>query len=129
VSGGLYDGLQSSITDLGSDYDNVAIADALGGSAGGLMHKACMAALGFGPDVNMNSLLDAAYQTEINSNVIPLAPRKNFLYPNPTTGRPMFEYRGAFMITAGCEIQSYSIDAVCITEKELKLNKGAVCQS
>ncbi|MBI5074500.1 MAG: hypothetical protein HZB62_04955 [Nitrospirae bacterium] len=33
------------------------------------------------------------------------------------------------MITAGCEIQSWTVDAVCATERELRENKGAVCKS
>lgn len=128
--GGIYEGVTESVTDLGTEYDNNQITELLtGGQGEGIAHKACMAALGYDWDLSMDSLLDAAYTESINTDVLVLAPKRERLTINPVTGKPTYEYRGAVQVMAGCDIQSYSVDLICVTQNEHDPKKGVSCTS
>ncbi len=56
--GGMYEGIDSSINDFDTRYDNSQVMEMLGGGAGGLANKACMAAFGYDWNLNFNGMLD-----------------------------------------------------------------------
>ncbi len=102
----------------------------VGDGVGGVAQKACMAALGYDWDLDINTVLDAAYTTEFATNVIAPTLSRSYLFTNPTTALPVFEYRGGIYITPGCDIDSYTASLVCVTRAEqTKYSKDIKCES
>lgn len=127
--GGISEGIESSIGDLKNDYSNTDLTNMLGGGSQGFMEKACMAAFGYDWGLSMDSLLDIAYNQEMASTVQVIAPRKEHLFINPTSAKPMSEYRGAVYIIPGCDIQGYTVETICLTRTEQldNRNRGVNC--
>jgi hypothetical protein len=87
-----------------------------------------MAALGYDWELDFNTLMDAAYKSEFATNVVAFPNRRSYLFLNAATKKPVFEYRGAFIITPGCDIESYTASLVCVTRGEqTKYSKDIKC--
>jgi hypothetical protein len=116
--GGVTEAVGSSITDLSNDYGNAKLDTMIGGGVSGVAQKACMAALGYEWELSINDIMDAAYSTEFASNVMAPTLRRNYLFTNPTTRQPVYEYRGGLYITPGCDIDGYTAQLVCVNRAE-----------
>ena len=125
--GGLYEGVGSSVNDFNGRYDNAAMKSLLGEGAGGVAHKVCMGALGYDWDLDFQGVMDAAYESEFQTNVMAPTLRRTHLFINPTTGLPVYEYRGGIYVTPGCDIDSYSASLVCVTDAD-RNKKGVNCK-
>ena len=62
--------------------------------------------------------MDAAYTTEFATNVMVPTLRRSYLFINPTTRKPVYEYRGGIYITPGCDIDSFTASLACVTSAD-----------
>ena len=97
-SEGLYEGLSSSITDFGNRYDNTAMNDFFAGGTDSVMKKMCMVAFGAEWELDFNAVIDAAYESEFRTTVMPVWPKREFLFINPTQAAPIYEYKGVCLV-------------------------------
>jgi hypothetical protein len=87
------------------------------------MKKVCLAAFGYDVGFDVNTFVDAAYSVPFKTSAAIFSSegakgKREFLGFDPTTFESLYEYRAAWTIMAGCDIESYSIDLAAITDSE-----------
>ncbi|MBI4152973.1 hypothetical protein HY497_00485 [Candidatus Woesearchaeota archaeon] len=119
----LTDTLQQTQRELESDYGNAKLNQYLEGGTQTLMKKVCLAAFGIENGLDFDGLIDGEYSAAFKSTATILSSegakgRREFLSFNPQNFNSIYEYRAAWLITAGCDLESYRIDLVAAKEDE-----------
>ena len=125
--------LFESILELGKDleaeYGETVFSNLLTGGSREISRKICLAALGFDVGFDMRNLLDVGYTTQFKTTAEAFSARRDFLTYNPATGIPTYEYRASWVIFPGCDIESYTVDLVCVNMEEKAKYRGIDCSS
>ncbi|HLC20274.1 MAG TPA: hypothetical protein VJK72_05105, partial [Candidatus Nanoarchaeia archaeon] len=117
------DTADSMTEEVSKEYGNTQLDQFLNGGSEALMKKVCLAAFGIETGFDLDSFLDSAYSTSLDTSVGVFSSeggvgRREYLSFNPTTRQSIFEYRAAWLILPGCALQNYQLELVAITAKE-----------
>lgn len=123
----IFGGIEEATDDLLGEYDNVALRDYLGLNQHTVAEKICLFAITGDWGFNFEGLLDAAYATPFHTSATAFPADREYLTWNPDNQQATYEYRAAWMIAPGCEIDSYSVNLACVTDYELNTFDGVAC--
>jgi len=117
------DTAESMTKEVHDEYGNVQLDQFLNGGSEALMKKVCLAAFGIETGFDLDSFLDSAYSTSLDTSVGVFSSeggvgRREYLSFDPATRQSIFEYRAAWLILPGCALQNYQLELVAITAKE-----------
>ncbi len=114
----VWGGVTESADDLRGEYENAALDNYLGVSEGVLARKICLGALTGDWGMDLEGLMDVAYSTAFNTHVSAWPADREYLTWNPDTSQSTYEYRVAYNILAGCDIDSYTVHLACVGADE-----------
>jgi len=123
----IFGGVQESVNDLTSDYDSASLRDYIGVGEGVIAEKICLASINADWGWDLEGFMDAAYTTAYHTSAGSLIADREYLAWDPDTELATYEYRIAWTITPGCDIDSYSVQLSCITDNELANYDGVKC--
>ncbi len=126
--------LSDTAQELHDEYGNAQLDQYLEGGTQALVKKVCLAAFGIDTGFDFESFIDAAYSVPMASSVGVFSSRgmrgtREFLSFNPQNFNSVYEYRAAWTIAAGCELESYRVDLVAVTEQEARGNPNIDCSA
>ena len=125
--GSVYQSIGDSAKELGEEYNNVALNNLIGAGGSEIARKVCLAAFGYDWDLNMNTLLDAAYAQTMATLVQAITGTREYLSVDPGSSKARYEYRASWMINPGCNIENYKVQLSCVTQNELLKKKDIRC--
>ena len=125
----VYDTVTEFGKDLEAEYGETVFSNFLAGGSREISRKICLAALGFDVGFDMRALLDVGYTSQFKTTAEVFSARRDFLTYNPATGIPTYEYRASWLIFPGCDIESYTVDLVCVNMEERSKYKGIDCSA
>jgi len=125
----IYQTLDDTTNELAQEYGNVELNNLIGVGAGEVARKVCLGAFGYDWDLNLESLIDAAYAQTFASVVQATTASREFLTVDPNTERSQHEYRASWVINPGCNIENYRIDLACVTREELAEHSDIRCDA
>ncbi|MBD3248737.1 hypothetical protein GF336_01710 [Candidatus Woesearchaeota archaeon] len=114
----IWGGVTESADDLRGEYENAALENYLGVSEGTLARKICLGALTGDWGMDLEGLMDVAYSTAFNTHVSAWPADREYLTWNPDNFQSTYEYRVAYNILAGCDIDSYTVHLACVGADE-----------
>ncbi|MEE9525326.1 MAG: hypothetical protein V3V78_01840, partial [Candidatus Woesearchaeota archaeon] len=124
----IYGGISEATNDLMGDYDSAAMRDFLGVGEGAIARKICLGSLTGDWGWDLEGFMDAAYSTPFATSARAFPADREYLTWNPDNSLSTYEYRTAWMLAPGCEIESYTVSLACITDHELFNYDGASCE-
>ncbi len=123
----IFGGVQESTNDLLADYNSAALRDYIGIGEGAIAEKICLASINADWGWDLEGFMDAAYTVPYHTSAGALLADREYLAWDPDTELATYEYRIAWTITPGCDIDSYSVQLSCITDHELASYDGVKC--
>jgi len=131
VRGGMdaiFGGVQEATNALLEDYDNAALRDYIGVGEGAIAEKICLGALTGDWGFDLEGFIDAAYSQPFHSSVTAWPADREYLTWDPDNEQATYEYRIAWMITPGCDIDRYTVSLACASDYELYNFDGVACE-
>ncbi|MFC1801716.1 hypothetical protein ACFLZB_04615 [Nanoarchaeota archaeon] len=124
-SSSILDAVGDTTSELSDEYGNAKLNAFLEGGERALMKKVCLAAFGIDVGFDFNEFMDAAYSVPFKTSAAVFSSegavgKREFLSFNPTNVRSVYEYKAAWTIFPGCDLESYSIDLVAVTEVQAR---------
>jgi hypothetical protein len=128
------DTMDNMVAEVHDEYGNAKLDEFLQGGSQGLVRNICLAAFGIETGFDLDSFMDAAYTTSFETSVSVFSSegatgRREFLSFNPTTRQSVYEYRAAWLILPGCNLQNYEIDLVAVTQQEERQYPNIICSA
>ncbi|MBN2567292.1 hypothetical protein JXB02_04370 [Candidatus Woesearchaeota archaeon] len=105
--------------ELRSEYGNAVIDDLFQGGEGAIAKKICLGALTGDWGLDLEDVLDAAYEVSYNTLVTAWPAEREYLAFNPSDNQATFEYGMALDIFAGCDISQYTVQLACVSGTEM----------
>lgn len=127
-SNAIFGGVQEAADDFMSDYDNEALKDYLGAGEGTIAEKVCLGALTGDWGFDLEGLMDAAYSQPYHTSAAAYPATRDYMTWNPYNQQATFDYRIAWMILPGCDIDSYQVSLVCASDHDMRSNSGVLCE-
>jgi len=123
----IFDSIGESAQELNDEYGNAALTNYLGGGTRGIMRKVCLGSITGDWGLSMDNILDGAYSSTFNTMVGAFPVNRKYLRFVPYKDTAQYEYRAAWNIVPGCEINGYTAELACINSKTA-FEKGLSCQ-
>ncbi|MBS3098547.1 hypothetical protein J4209_07180, partial [Candidatus Woesearchaeota archaeon] len=123
----LWGGVAETQAELTEEYGNAQLTNFLGIGEEALAKKVCMAAFGYDWGFDLDNIIDAAYATPYATLVLPVNPTREYLTFDPTNGYATYEYRAAWLINPGCDMDDYDVQLACVTRNEMDKYPGIDC--
>ena len=123
----IWDSVSTAGKDLEAEYGETTLGNYLQGGEKAIARKICLAAFGFDVGLDMDSILDMTYTVQFKTSMSAFGARRDFLTYNPSNGLATYEYRTAWAIYPGCDIQDYQVDLICINLEEKGNYPGIDC--
>ncbi|MBW2978201.1 hypothetical protein KY331_05115 [Candidatus Woesearchaeota archaeon] len=124
----IFGGVQEATDALLDDYNNAALRNYIGVGEGAIAEKVCLGALTGDWGFNLEGFIDAAYSQPMHSSVNAWPADREYLTWDPDTEEATYEYRVAWMITPGCDIDRYTVSLSCVSDYELYNYDGVACE-
>ena len=129
VSGGassVWGSISDSQQELREEYGNAELNNLLGVGQEGIARNICLKAFGYDWGISMSSIIDVAYTQPFATFLMAIPRTREFLTIDPQTQQAKYEYRAAWMINPGCDLESYKVELACIGRNQLG-NPGVDC--
>ncbi len=117
--GAVKDTLDTTMTDLKSEYGNANMNQLFQGGAQGVIKNICLAAFGYDWPYGIDFLMDSAYRVPMKTTALVVPAERELVSYNPTIGTAIFSYRIGASIFPGCKIRSYSVKLKCIDQGDM----------
>jgi len=122
-AGALEGSMEDMSAELTEDYGNAQTDNFLEGGARSLSKKICLAAFGYDVGFDVDSFIDASYSVPFRTSAAVFTMHgqrgvREYLGFDPTSLNALYEYRAAWTIFPGCDIESYTVDLAAVTEAE-----------
>jgi len=124
----IWGGVAESQKDILADYDSAAMRDFLGVGDEAIANKICLGALTGEWGWDLESFMDTAYSAPFYTSARAFPADREFLTWNPSNGLGTYEYRVAWMIAPGCELETYTLSLSCVTDDEFFSYDGLKCE-
>ncbi|HLD78881.1 MAG TPA: hypothetical protein VJB16_07680, partial [archaeon] len=126
--------IDSTASELQDEYGNAKLNQYLEGGSQALMKRVCLAAFGIEQGFDFNNFIDAAYSVPFKTSAMVFSSegavgRREFLSFNPQTTSSVYEYRAAWTIFPGCDLESYRIDLAAVTQREAREYPNIDCSA
>ena len=128
------DTVDDSVSELQDEYGNSKLNEFLAGGSEALMKKVCLAAFGIDTGFDFKDFLDAAYSVPFVTSAMIFSSegalgRREFLSSNPQNLNSIYEYRAAWTIFPGCDLEGYTIDLAAVTQNEARQSPNIQCSA
>src|SRR3990167_4192935 len=125
--GSIGEAMDSSISDVKSDYGNAQLNNYFAAGSEGLTQSMCMAAFGYDWPLGTDFILDAAYSVPGKTTALVIPALRELSTFDPTTGNAVYNYEVGAMVLPGCRIQSYDVYLKCIAQDDDPNRPGVFC--
>ncbi len=120
----MFDSLGESAAELNEEYGNSVLTDYLGGGTQGIMRKVCLGSLTGDWGIDFEGIIDSSYPNSFNTYANAWPASREFLGSIPYNDKARYEYRVAWQISPGCNIDSYNVQLACINQDTALENGG-----
>jgi hypothetical protein len=126
--GSIGESMESSISDIKSDYGNAKLNQFFATGARGFTESICMFAFGYDWPLGMDFILDSAYAVEMKSTVMVFPAERELATFNPAKGTAVYNYNIGALVLPGCEIKSADVYLKCVGQED-QGHPGVQCGS
>ena len=116
----MWGSVADSRTELMEEYGNAKLNNLLGAGEEQIARKICLAAFGYDWELNLESVIDAAYASPSATLVQKMTGTREFLTVDPDTSKARYEYRASWLINPGCDLRSYKVELSCVSRNEMQ---------
>jgi len=125
---GIWDSVEDSQQELASEYSgNAKLNNLLGLGEEDVFRKVCLGAFGYDWEINVESVLDAAYSSPYATLVQPVLASREYLTFDPTNYKSRYEYRSGWLINPGCDLDNYEVFLTCVTRNDMQNHADIDC--
>ncbi|MDA1197094.1 MAG: fibronectin type III domain-containing protein, partial [Nanoarchaeota archaeon] len=115
---GVFDSVGDTQTELANEYGNAKLNNLLGVGQEAVFRKVCLAAFGYDWEIDLDDLIDIAYDAPFATLVQAVLPGQEFITFNPKTAQATYEYRSSWLINPGCDLEGYEVYLTCVTPED-----------
>ena len=98
---GVFDSVGDTQTELASEYGNAKLNNLLGVGQEAVFRKVCLAAFGYDWEIDLDDIIDVAYDAPFATLVQAVLPGQEFITFDSNSGQATYEYRSSWLINPG----------------------------